>query len=161
MKDRNLPIDNNWITPKWFYDLLDSEFHFDHDPCPYNTGTITPDKDGLNRSNKWGRMNFVNPPYERKLKESFIIRAANESAIPERNTSVLLIPVSTSTKIFHSAIYGHAEIRFVEGRIKFQKKDIDGHLYTPKNGGMHDSMIVIFEDIDKRIERLKLNTSAS
>jgi len=24
----------HWATPKWLYDLLDSEFHFDYDPCP-------------------------------------------------------------------------------------------------------------------------------
>lgn len=31
--------------------------------------------------------------------------------------------------------------------IKFMKKDSNGLLYTPKNGGMHDSMIVIFNPI--------------
>lgn len=47
MKDRNLNHSDNWATPKSLYDELDSEFNFDFDPCPLNTGEITPDKNGL------------------------------------------------------------------------------------------------------------------
>lgn len=88
-------------------------------------------------------MNFVNPPYSRKLKEAFVKRGVHFQKLGKR--SVFLLPVSTSTKLFHQVIKPNAkEIRFIEGRIKFQKKDERGMLYTPKNGGMHDSMIVIF-----------------
>ena len=31
----------------------------------------------------------------------------------------MLLPVSTSTKIFHEIIYPNAKIRFLKGRIKF------------------------------------------
>ena len=34
----------NWATPKWLYEELDKEFHFDFDPCPLNE---KPDFDGL------------------------------------------------------------------------------------------------------------------
>lgn len=27
-------ISPHWATPKWLYDELDKEFHFDFDPCP-------------------------------------------------------------------------------------------------------------------------------
>jgi hypothetical protein len=34
MKDRNLVSSDDWATPKYFYDPLNEEFHFDFDPCP-------------------------------------------------------------------------------------------------------------------------------
>lgn len=52
MKNRNGENSDNWATPPEFYNKLNSEFNFDFDPCPLNTGEITPDKDGLIIS--WG-----------------------------------------------------------------------------------------------------------
>lgn len=145
MKNKNLPVDNNWITPKRVYDKLNDEFKFDHDPCPFNTAVITLERDGTNYLNKWGRSNFVNPPYTLKEKEAFVDRAIAERMYG--NKTVLLIPVSTSTKLFQNKIIKYAtEIRFVKNRIKFQKKDESGNLYTPKNGGMHDTMIVVIDN---------------
>lgn len=52
----------DWRTPKAVYQVLDSEFQFDHDPCPAGwDGKI----DGL--SSDWGKSNYVNPPYGREL----------------------------------------------------------------------------------------------
>lgn len=138
MKNRNLPVDDNWITPAKVYDALNAEFKFDFDPCPYNPGEIV--NDGL--TIEWGKMNFVNPPYSRKLKEAFVHRGVYEASMGNR--SVFLLPVSTGSILYHEVIVPNArEIRFIKGRIKFQKRDEKGELYTPKNGGMHDSMIVI------------------
>jgi hypothetical protein len=39
---------------------LDAEFHFDFDPCP-----TKPLENGLESA--WGNVNFVNPPYGRKI----------------------------------------------------------------------------------------------
>ena len=142
MKDRNLKVDDNWATPTEIYSKLNDEFNFDFDPCPYNENEITPEIDGL--LVEWGKSNYINPPYSRKLKEGFVVKAINHSK--NGNVCVMLLPVSTSTKLFHDFIKPNAkEIRFVKGRIKFQKKDPETKLFfTPKNGGMHDSMIVIF-----------------
>jgi len=140
MKKRNNIASDNWATPKDFYDELDKEFHFDFDPCPLNAGEITPDKNGLLIN--WGSCNFVNPPYSRKLKELFVIRALEMSKIGKK--SVLLLPVSTSTKLFHEVIKPNAtEIRFVRGRIAFCGVNTKGE-YTETGKPMHDSMIVVF-----------------
>lgn len=133
MKNRLVQHDN-WATPKDVYDKLDAEFHFDFDPCPlFHT------KDGLDPNTKWGKRNFVNPPYVRKLKEAFINRAYEESL--NGNLSVLLIPVSTSTKIFHDVIYPNAEVRFHRGRINFLP---NGEISDKYKGSQMDTMIVIF-----------------
>ena len=140
MKDRNLNNHDNWETPKKLYDELDDEFNFDFDPCPIMFEKITPEKDGL--LIEWGKRNFINPPYSRKLKEAFILKSIEESK--KGNLCVMLLPVSTSTKIFHDHILPNAdEIRFLRGRVKFIGVNTKGEKVTNKCG-MHDSMIVIF-----------------
>lgn len=84
---------------------------------------------------------FINPPYSRMLKEAFIRKAFEQSQ--KGRLSVMLLPVSTSTKIFHEVIYPNAEIRFLKGRVKFEGINTFGKLVNNKCG-MHDSMIVIF-----------------
>lgn len=141
MKDRNLTHSDSWATPKYLYDELNSEFNFDFDPCPINTGNITPDKDGL--IIPWGNRNFINPPYSQKLKEAFVKRAIQESK--NGKLCVLLLPVSTSTKLFHDYILpNQKEIRFLKGRVKFEGVNTFGELVSNKCG-MHDSMIVVLK----------------
>lgn len=140
MKNRNLNHSDNWATPKEFYLELDKEFNFDFDPCPLNLGEIKPDKDGL--IIEWGQRNYINPPYSRKLKEAFVERAIEESQ--KGKICVMLLPVSTSTKLFHEKIQPNAkEIRFVKGRIKFLGVNSKGEYVTDKSP-MHDSMVVVF-----------------
>ena len=141
MKNRK-SIHDNWKTPKDLYDKLDLEFNFDFDPCPLNLEKITPEKDGLLKD--WGQCNFVNPPYSRKLKEAFINKAIEESE--KGKTCVCLIPVSTSTILFHDFILPNISepIRFLRGRVKFEGINTFGEHVTNKCG-MHDSMIVIFK----------------
>ena len=140
MKNRNLNHNDNWATPKEFYEKLNNEFSFDFDPCPLCETEITPDKDGLLIN--WGQRNFINPPYSRNLKEAFVMKAIEESK--KGKLCVMLLPVSTSTKIFHEAIQPNAnEIRFVKGRIKFIGVNTKGDLVDNK-APMHDSMIVVF-----------------
>lgn len=71
MKNRNLEHSDNWATPKEFYDKLDAEFHFDHDPCPIN-GT-----DGLD--GEWGRSNFVNPPILTEVERGLCVKGGRAS----------------------------------------------------------------------------------
>ena len=138
MKNRNLDHSDNWATPKDFYDKLNKEFEFDFDPCPLYSNF-----DGLDSNFIWrGQSIFINPPYSQKLKERFVKRALEESK--KGKTCVLLLPVSTSTKLFHDIILPNAkEIRFIKGRLKFEGVNTKGELVSNKVG-MHDSMIVIF-----------------
>jgi len=139
MKNRNLDNSDNWATPKELYDMLDQEFKFTFDPCPYMHDINK--WDGLKI--EWGERNYINPPYSRKLKEAFIHKAVQESE--KGKLCVMLLPVSTSTKIFHEQILPNKkEIRFLRGRVKFSGYNTRGEYVTNK-AGMHDSMIVIFD----------------
>ena len=139
MKNRNLKHSDNWKTPKNFYDKINQEFNFNFDPCPYSEEE--PLFNGL--TCEWGDRSFVNPPYSRKLKESFIKKAIEEYR--KHKLVVMLLPVSTSTKIFHDYILPNCtDIRFIRGRIAFEGYNTSGILST-KNKGMHDSMLVVFD----------------
>ena len=153
MKNRFYNQDD-WQTPKWFYDELDALYHFDFDPCPLEF-----DFDGL--LCEWGQCNFVNPPYSFHKKEAFVEKAVEEQA--KGRTSVFLLPVSTSTKLFHEIIIPKAQVvRFLYKRIPFigvnsHGEYVNWHLESlsgvpapegvvhVKASGQQDSMLVVFE----------------
>ena len=104
---------------------------------------------------KWngGGANFINPPYSRKLKEAFIRKAVEESR--KGKVCVLLLPVSTSTAIFHDVILPNAkQIAFVRGRLKFEQKDQDG-IFRSKGCGQHDSMVIVFDNRNIELPDIK------
>lgn len=116
MKNKNLDHRDDWMTPPDVYKNLDDIYHFDFDPCPFMHNTE--DWDGLKVA--WGKMNFVNPPYSQKLKEAYIKKTLFEFKNFNRK-SVLLLPVSTSTKIFHEELkyFLNPLSDFIKGRISF------------------------------------------
>ena len=136
MKNRNLKSNDNWETPLSFFNKLHEKYQFDFDPCPLNANF-----DGL--ICEWGKSNFINPPYSRKLKEAFVAKALSESK--KNKICVLLLPVSTSTKLFHDIILpNYFSLEFIRGRIKFIGVNTKGEMVANKCG-MHDSMIVVFK----------------
>jgi len=138
MKNRNLKHKDNWRTPKKLYNTLNKEFNFNFDPCPYEHNIKL--WDGLMAD--WKERNFINPPYSRKLKELFVKKAIKESE--KGNLCVCLLPVSTSTILFHDYILPNkSEIRFIKGRLQFEGVNTKG-VFVNNVDAMHDSMIVIF-----------------
>ena len=128
---------NEWCTPKSLFDELDNEFHFTLDPCSTHKNKkcekhYTLIEDGLIQD--WsGEVVFCNPPYGREVAK-WVKKAAESDAL-----TVMLIPARTDTKYFHDYIYGKAEIRFLKGRIRFEKENGDCGDAAP-----FPSMIVIF-----------------
>ena len=137
MKNRNIIHKDDWETPDYLLKELEEEFGTMFDPCPINSNM-----DGLLVN--WLSPAFVNPPYSRILKEKFIRKSYNESL--KGKTIIMLLPVSTSTKIFHEVIYPNAEIRFIKGRVSFKGTNTKGEYVTNKKP-MHDSMICIFRGL--------------
>ncbi len=117
---------SNWKTPKDLYTLLDKEFHFDFDPCPSN-----PMFDGLTID--WNLSNFVNPPYARYIIDKWIKKGFEEWK--KGKTVVFLIASRTDTQWWHNYIMKADEIRFVEGRLKFDNY---------KCGAPFPSAVVVF-----------------
>ena len=131
----------DWCTPKEFFDVLDAEFHFTLDAAATKKNAkcsayFTPEDDALKKS--WGTSGavFCNPPYGREVRK-WVRKAYEESR--NGQVVVMLLPARTDTSYFHDYIYGHAEIRFIRGRLRF----------TDENGNEKDaapfpSMVVIY-----------------
>ena len=125
-----------WETPQDLFESLDNEFHFGTDVCAIADNAkcctyFTPDQDGL--AQEWSGACWCNPPYGRSVGQW--VKKALDSAHKNGATVVMLLPVRTDTKWFHRYIYGKAEIRFVQGRLKFGGQ---------KNSAPFPSMVVIF-----------------
>ena len=156
MKNKSAIASDTWLTPIDFYLPLNDRFGFaNFDPCPADNDIFL--FDGLKVD--WMDRTYCNPPYSRKIKEDFIIKAHKQSL--QNKLVVLLLPVSTSTKIFHNLILPNAKVEFLKGRLKFEGIDGDGNWVNPNCGmgslknipenakqvnrsGQNDNMIVIF-----------------
>lgn len=122
-------------TPDEIFTPLHQEFRFTIDVAADNDNAkcerfYTMHDDGL--SQDWsGEIVWCNPPYsETRL---WVEKAKSASA-----TTVMLLPVATDVGWFHDCVLGHAEIRWVRGRIKFSGQ---------KYNAPFASMIVIFRNM--------------
>ena len=123
-------VRDNWKTPKEVYAALDSEFHFDFDPCP-----PSPQFDGLLID--WGKRNFVNPPYS-ELKK-WCAKAYGEHI--KGKLVVMLIPSRTDTIAWHEYVMKADKIRFIKGRLKFDDQ---------KHPAPFPSAIIVFNGPKRR-----------
>jgi site-specific DNA-methyltransferase (adenine-specific) len=133
---------NEWGTPQELFDELNKEFNFTLDPCSTKENHkcekfYTQKDNGLSKS--WeSETVFVNPPYGREI-GSWVQKCYEESANGGA-VCVMLIPARTDTKYFHKYIYHKAEIRFIEGRVKFVNLDSG----AKSQSAPFPSMIVVF-----------------
>lgn len=150
---------NIWETPRSFFAELDQEFHFTLDAAASHTNHkcsryYTEEDNGLEKD--WrGETVFCNPPYGSKETGIWTKKCYEEAQKPG-TTVVMLIPARTDRASFHNYIQGKAEIRFVQGRLKFE---LDGKPILDKNGrpmgAPFPSMVVVFRGLRKKDERAK------
>ena len=114
-----------WETPPELFAELDDEFQFTLDPCAtpanakcsnyFTEADAVRHMDGLSRP--WGPHRvFMNPPYGREV--AAWTRKAREAA--ENGALVVgLLPASTDLAWWHEDVMGHAEVRYIRGRVRF------------------------------------------
>jgi site-specific DNA-methyltransferase (adenine-specific) len=111
----------DWPTPRDYFGKLHAEFDFTVDACASHDNACLPrywtERDeGLMQS--WaGERVYMNPPYGRQLPR-WIEKAWNEAGVAD--IIVALIPARVDTDYWHRFIFGHAEIRFLRGRLRFK-----------------------------------------
>ncbi len=109
-----------WATPQWLFDALNERFQFNFDPCasPENAKCadfMTAEEDGLCISWRGLRV-FMNPPYGREIVQ-WVEKARREA---EMGALVVgLLPARTDARWWQKHVQGHADVRFIRGRLKF------------------------------------------
>jgi phage N-6-adenine-methyltransferase len=119
---------DEWGTPLDLFRRLDSVWRFNIDVCASKEnfkcpGYFDKEEDALKHS--WrerlgvpGRC-FMNPPFS-KLRE-FCAKANSQVNFTGDSLFVVaLLPARTDTRAFHESIYGHAQIEFLKGRLRFE-----------------------------------------
>ncbi len=131
-----------WATPDGLFQELDKEFHFTLDLAATENNAkceryFTAADNALLLD--WGKnVCWCNPPYSRKI-GYWIANAFAASLLGA--TVVLLVPARVDTFWFHRyCIAGGAEIRAIEGRLKFGKS---------KNSAPFASLVIIFRPPSK------------
>jgi phage N-6-adenine-methyltransferase len=114
-----------WETPQYVFDWLNSEFHFTLDVCatPENAKCkiyFTKKEDGLKQdwqaNGNFGRWCWMNPPYGKEI-DRWMGKAYNESRVGAN--VVCLVHARTDTRWFHDWALKADEIWFIKGRLKF------------------------------------------
>lgn len=109
------------ITPQFFFDRLNEEFHFTLDPCATHDSHkcekyFTIEENGLLQD--WSKdIVFMNPPYGGHTGD-WIKKAYEESL--KGATVVCLIAVGTNRSYWHDYIFPFAsQIRWLRGTLRF------------------------------------------
>jgi phage N-6-adenine-methyltransferase len=109
-----------WATPPEIFEPLHREFDFTIDVCATAQNAKVPRfyseaDDGLSMS--WaGERVFMNPPYGREI-YAWTRKARDEA---KRGALVVgLLPASCDLKWWHEDVVGHAEVRYLRGRVRF------------------------------------------
>jgi len=112
-----------WATPQPFFAALNREFRFTLDACATADNAkcrrfFTKADDGLVQT--WRGRVWLNPPYGRDIGRW--MRKAYESS-QAGALVVCLVHARTDTRWFHQYVYGKAEIRFLQGRLVFERPE--------------------------------------
>lgn len=111
---------DEWETPEALFQDLDKEFHFDLDACATDENHkceayFTREQDGLEQN--WeGHTVWCNPPYSQIKK--WVRKCYYEGHKPN-TTVVMIVPSRTDTQWFQNYVLHRAEIRFINGRVRF------------------------------------------
>ena len=114
---------NEWSTPQYFFDELNTRYNFTCDlaATAENTKCDLFLSDSLVADwNKIPGWLWLNPPYGREL-GAWVEKAYRENTLGAK--IVMLIPARTDTKYWHEYIFNKAEVVFLKGRLKFGDRE--------------------------------------
>ena len=117
---------DEWGTPRDLFIKLNDIWQFDFDAACTKENCLC--EAGLTKKENalacpWGRCSrasrvFLNPPFS--LLRQFCARAKEQVETGFALFVVALLPARTDTRAFHESIYGHAQIEFLKGRLRFE-----------------------------------------
>ena len=139
MKNRNIPNNIHWRTPVHVKRWIIEKFGYYFDPCPFYANF-----DGLKV--KWKEFNYVNPGFDLKTKTAFVKKAIAEMIV-NNSISLVNIPFTCETDLFHKYIYRYASRVYIPNkRIKYAGFNSKG-IYTKDNSGQQGTVFVLFDGL--------------
>lgn len=148
---------DEWETPKIFFDALNKQFNFQLDACASDKNHkldkyYTIKDDAL--AQDWGNIrSFMNPPFSNIT--PWLQKATYEVMNHESASVVVLLPLNAETKYFHDYVFNKKwtkHICFIKGRLQYE---IDGK----KQGSPYfPSCLVIFAKKDNEEEPIHFYT---
>lgn len=136
MKNRNQNHSNHWKTPTYISRWIKDNYGKYFDPCPYMANF-----NGLEI--EWESLNYVNPGYDLTTKTEFVKKAALESKYGR--TSLVLIPFTAETRLFHDYIYPNAStILIPKFRPQFAGFNTKGKYVTDQTG-QNTIVLIVFD----------------
>lgn len=144
-KKKLISSKDNWETPYWLFDQLNSRFNFTVDVAAIENNCkvfscLNPIfyNDGLKESWKNERV-FCNPPFSQK--DLWIKKAYEETINGECPLCIMILPSSVENKVYHEYIFNkNIYWEPLQGRVSF----IDPRTKKPKLGNTHGTIIVYF-----------------
>lgn len=152
-------VNDEWSTPRSFFDMLNREFAFALDAACRSTNCLAPNgimrdrgEDGLSAgwfARSRGGSVWCNPPYSET--GDWIRKCADESA--EGCVVVALVPADVSTSWWRVIRDRASEVRFVESRLTFgdhrsfkSRTPSAAVVFTPQGGPPTHSYIPAWRD---------------
>lgn len=112
---------NNYATPDYLFQALNTEFDFDLDPCPLNS-QFDPEKDSDGLKLDWtDKRVFVNPPWSDI--GPWVLKGLSSGA----RVVVYVVPARTDTEWFHVLKQHGAELRLFRKRVHFIREGLSAN----------------------------------
>lgn len=133
---------DDWETPQDLFDKLNKKYKFSWDLAAssenhkVNNYFSEEDNSLVKPWHSLGGALWLNLPYGRKI--GLWVKKAYEESLETDSPIVLLIPARTDTSYWHDYIFGKAHIKFIRGRIKFERNGV------PKDAAPFPSAIVVY-----------------
>jgi phage N-6-adenine-methyltransferase len=126
---------DDWGTPGALYKGLDQEYGFSLDVAA-SPGNAKCDQYLTQAMNAleiqwWGRV-WMNPPYSQT--KAFLTKMIQELVQKHIVLGVALVAARTDTKWFWEAVQYAGEVRFLKGRLKFEKDPSENYNWTLSSG---------------------------
>ena len=128
----------DWTTPRWLFAQLDAEFGFEIDAAASAENALcdrffTEEDDALQQD--WRGRTFSNPPYDRVAK---FVEYGWRECYERGNADLVVFVVAsrTGTQWWQKFANHGAEIRFIEGRLRFGGST---------NSAPFDSAVLVFD----------------
>lgn len=134
---------DDWRTPGWLFDKLDSVYQFTCDAAASDENRkntycyFSENSNAL--ENEWtGERVFCNPPFTKKVQ--FIKKAIEEVESGRCPICVMILPLALDAKWFHELVKDRYHYEILKGRVSFLDNE-----NKPVQGNTVGTLIVYFQ----------------